>query len=107
MTKIKISVIKRFSPIDVFRCEMKTPSGKEISACQSFKDKQEFYSTDLKKPDGFCEWAWHDIYKDISILVFGGAENWKEPNKAYVCCTDGMRPVVFKLEKIEDKKASD
>ena len=101
MSKIKISVIKRFSPVDVFGHEMRSPSGKDITVCQSFEDNQEFYVNDLEKPEGFCGWAWNDIYTDVSILVFGGAENWKEPNKVYVCCTDGMRPVCFKLEKIE------
>ena len=101
LTRIKISVIKRFSPADVFGHDMKTPSGKDIPVCQSFENGQEFIVEDLAKPGGFCGWAWHDMYKELSLLVFGGAENWKEPNKAYVCCTDGMRPGCFKLEKIK------
>ncbi|MFX0209500.1 MAG: TIGR04076 family protein [Candidatus Hodarchaeota archaeon] len=100
MTTIKISVIKRIFPIEFFGYKMKTPSGKEISACQRFEDKQEFYSTDLEKPEGFCEWAWHDLYKDLLVLLFGGEHSWTEPGVMYTSCTDGKRPVCFKLERI-------
>ena len=74
MVKIKISVIRRFSPEEVFGQEMKTPSGKTISVCSSFEDGQEFIVEGLNKPDNFCGWAWYDIYKDISTFAFGGGQ---------------------------------
>jgi uncharacterized repeat protein (TIGR04076 family) len=44
-------------------------------------------------PEGFCGWAWADIQK----LVYGMARGGQ---KVFVtCCTDGYRPVVFKLER--------
>ncbi len=100
MVKIKISVIRRFSPEEVFGQEMKTPTGKVITVCSSFEEGQEFIVEDLNKPDNFCGWAWYDIYKDISTLTFGGEHSWTDPNVMYTSCTDGMRPVCFKLERL-------
>jgi uncharacterized repeat protein (TIGR04076 family) len=32
-----------------------------------------------------------------------GGPTWKGRNPNYLSCTDGMRPVVFKVEKMEDE----
>jgi len=56
----------------------------------------------LDKPEKFCGWAWRDIYKDVSVLAFGGDFDWTKPGVAITCCTDGNRPVVFKLERMEE-----
>ncbi len=101
MTKIKISVIKRFRPEDVFGHEIKKPNGDTVTICTSFKDGQEFIVEGLKKPEDFCGWAWHDLYKDVCTLNFGGDHTWTEDNVMYTCCTDGIRPVCFKIERIE------
>ena len=55
------------------------------------------------KPENFCDWAWHDIYKIVITLVSkGNFDIWmKEKGTAISCCTDGIRPVVFKLERID------
>ncbi|MHA2357179.1 MAG: TIGR04076 family protein [Candidatus Heimdallarchaeaceae archaeon] len=101
MSKVKITVLKNLSPEEVFGHELKSPSGDIIKACTSFKEGEEFMVENLKKPEKFCGWAWRDIYKDLSVLAFGGDFSWTEPNTAITCCTDGMRPVVFKLERLE------
>ena len=45
--------------------------------------------------NGFCGWAWADIEKLVYGMARGG-------NDVFVtCCTDGYRPVVFKLEKVK------
>ncbi|NHJ01886.1 MAG: TIGR04076 family protein [Candidatus Heimdallarchaeota archaeon] len=100
VTKLKVSVVRRFKPEEVFGQEMTSPSGKVISVCSLFEDGQEFLVEEMKKPKDFCEWAWYDIYKDVSTLALGAGKDWRE-QKVYVCCTDGMRPVVFTIEKIE------
>ena len=101
--KIKITVIKNFTPEDVFGHEMKwASSGEVITACTTLKEGQEFVVEEkLEKPEGFCGWAWRDIYKDMSVLWFGGDFPWVEPNIAYSACTDGLRPVCLKLERFE------
>ncbi len=56
-----------------------------------------------KQPEGFgCEWAWDDIHKIIMILMTkGNFDTWiKDGNTFIACCTDGIKPVVFKIERI-------
>ena len=61
---------------------------------------QEF-DVDGNKPEGFCVWAWNDLFKSLSVLHFGGNLPWAEEGKMIACCTDGIRPVSFKLERID------
>jgi uncharacterized repeat protein (TIGR04076 family) len=46
-------------------------------------------------PEGFCLWAWSDLRPSIHSLFAG------HPLPMIACCTDGLRPVTFKLERIE------
>lgn len=66
--------------------------------CTHFKVGDE-YITDLeqpwKMPEGFCGWAWADIQR----MVYGMARGAQDV--FITCCTDGYRPVIFKLEKIK------
>ena len=102
MPKIKITVVKRFSPKEVFGKEIKTRSGNPVTIC-SFKDGQEFVVDNINNmPEGFCGWAWRDLYKDIAVLYFNGDfPSQTEPGTIYTSCTDGRKPVVFKLEQLE------
>lgn len=45
-------------------------------------------------PEGFCGWAWADMQKLVYGMARGGQDVF------VTCCTDGYRPVVFKLEKV-------
>ncbi len=103
MEKVKITVIKRFSPEDVFGKSMYEPNGEMIPPCDILKDGQEFLmdNENLFKPEGFCEWAWKDILPFITTLACGGNFKWYPKGVAYGACSDGMRPVCFKLEVIE------
>lgn len=103
--RIKITVLKRVDPEVIFDGNVPLmPSGKKYTICPNFKEGQEFIAEkDLKMPENFCTWAWRDIYKDISVLTCGGSfYPWIEDGKQIICCTDGIRPVSFKLETITD-----
>jgi uncharacterized repeat protein (TIGR04076 family) len=52
-------------------------------------------------PEGFCPQAWHDIFSKIGILHWGGSYT-TEKRELIACCTDGVRPVSFKLETLVD-----
>ena len=57
----------------------------------------------MKMPEGFCHWAWGHIKSGATTLSYGGSYPWNaEPKVSIECCTDGLRPVVYKLERIED-----
>ena len=72
--------------------------------CTVFTEGQEFIVYgDVGVPEGFCSWAFADMQRDITHLLFGGNYPWMTaPGTSLTCCTDGFRPVIFKLERIED-----
>lgn len=106
MGKVKITVISRIDPSVVFKGKVPNRPGTDepYETCTAFHDGQEFIIVDRAKPDDFCGWAWNDIQKDLAILDFGGNfwPNWMEPGRQITCCTDGVRPVSFLMERIED-----
>jgi len=98
--KIKITVLKRFSPSEVFETSPVTPVA-PLGACDLFTEGQEFIVENLKMPEGFCTSAWVSIYSNVRILGFDGDLPWfKEKGVSVNCCIDGLRPVIFKLERI-------
>ncbi|MBW2092832.1 MAG: TIGR04076 family protein, partial [Deltaproteobacteria bacterium] len=83
-------------------CQSKT------GLCEAFQDDQEFITeSPVNAPAGFpCGWAWTDIQKVVLTLMqggnFGSSWQWmKDDNTMIACCTDGIRPVIFKIEIIE------
>jgi len=98
---VKITVVKRVSPEYIFDKKFYTPSGKEIVNC-SYKEGESYLVTDGNMPEGFCHHAWFALYPKVNFLRYGGDyDDWAGKGINYVCCPDGIRPVVFKLEKQE------
>ena len=63
--------------------------------CPKFKDGQEFMvPSQWAMPAGMCEWAWGDIRTYIHDVFLGG-------KTTVGCCTDGFRPVFFKIERVD------
>jgi uncharacterized repeat protein (TIGR04076 family) len=95
---VKITVLKRFDTKEVFKDS--PVKAKYSGPCPVFKEGQVFH-TDVNKPSGFCPYAWDAIFAMINTLRFGGncSEWYEEPGVAVVCCPDGLRPVIFKLER--------
>ena len=106
MAKIKITVISKIDPAVVFKGKVPNMpnSDKPYETCIAFEEGQEFIVEDRKMPEGFCDWAWNDIQRDLTVLDFGGNfwPEWMEPGKIITCCTDGVRPVSFHMERIEE-----
>lgn len=102
--KVKITVIKRLDPKDVVDKETRELSPDLNTKCSRFKEGDEFIMKDISTiPQGFpCAWAFNDIYKNIIHLSLGGTFPWVENEKSVIsCCTDGLRPVIFKIEALE------
>ncbi|MDD5599389.1 MAG: TIGR04076 family protein [Victivallaceae bacterium] len=101
MTKkwqVKITVAKR-----LFNKDLVDECGSgNWAPCSRLQDGQEFFS-DGEIPDGFCGWAWNDIIKYVVTLARGG--NFINSKKGYTVasCSDGYRPVIFKLERMGHK----
>ena len=98
--KLKITVLKRDLYTDFVEEYAKD---KHFPLCQDFKEGQVFILNNLEKPDGFCSWAWADLHRDVIAVLFGANYPWMErKNMVISCCTDGLRPVTFKLEGIDE-----
>ena len=55
----------------------------------------------------FCSEAWDAISRYIYAGLQGGSimKGWmKEENTMITCCSDGTRPVIFKIERIDCEK---
>jgi uncharacterized repeat protein (TIGR04076 family) len=103
-SKVKITVVRRFNPSEVFN---KSPAEttRPFPICDQFTDGQEFIVGEdgrMPSPD-FCNAAWEALWEPVRTLAFGGNYPWfKEKGVSINCCTDGVRPVVFKLQRIEE-----
>ena len=98
--KLKITVLKRQDPKDIFD---KYPVAEQdwFVPCAMYKDGQEFILDGPNMPEGFCPSAWQTIYHNVRTLAYGGnLPYFKEKGVSISCCTDGMRPVIFKIERI-------
>lgn len=103
MNKVKITVLKT-----TFDEELAKEYGVDgLSTCPFHKPGQVFYA-DYARPDGFCDEAWKAIYQYVFAMAHGAPEglwyfgDWiKTPGVAIVSCNDGLRPVIFKLEKTD------
>ena len=95
----KITVLRRMANHDL----IEEYHHQTVAPCNLFEDGQKFLVQDWATcPEGFCEWAWIDIQKPLFSLATGGQlDPWmKDPNTWIACCTDGVKPVTFKLERI-------
>lgn len=106
MPKCKITVIKKnyFPEIAQEYCANPNPG-----PCDVYEEGQEFiidsesYFNNVH--GGLCSEAWHAISHYVYAAIQGGTimEGWMNDDKVMVaCCNDGVRPVAFKLERIDD-----
>lgn len=106
MNKCKITVLKK-----TFDQELAEEFGAEgLKACPMLKEGQVFYA-DYACPDGFCDEAWKAIYQYVFALAHGMGKNgelfyygdWiRKPGVAICSCNDGLRPVIFKIERTDE-----
>jgi len=100
MPKVKITVLKRTLHQDVIG----EYAPGDMSPCHIFQDGQEFIiDRDTTPPEGFCAWAYADIHRYIVLIRHDGNPRLKHKGTAIACCTDGFRPVVFKIARIEEQ----
>lgn len=77
--------------------------GRSVGPCPILKEGDRFlYEGGAVMPVGFCPWAWITIYHNVSAMAGRRENTWYKPNVSIECCTDGIRPVVFRVEAVED-----
>lgn len=100
--RVKITVVKKYLSDDLI-AEYVTDKLKNenYGLCTDFELQQEFFLEKPHKPEGFCSWAWADINREVVAVMGGGNFPWiNRDGIAIVSCADGLRPVVFKIERV-------
>ena len=100
MKKCRITVLRRLFFQDLLD-EYKIVA--DHGECNKMKEGDVFITGGRfgnTKPEGFCEFAWRAIQIQACILAGGGKAYNRDFNIA--CCNDGIRPVIFHLEPIDE-----
>jgi len=99
MPKARITIIKRAFHRDVIAEHLPSLLAEAVP-CPAFREGQTFEVTDPfgAKPEGFCDWAWSDIRRTVALTMMGAKPT---PGTEFTCCSDGLRPVTFRIQCIE------
>ena len=101
MAAVRITVIRGFSKEEIFGDDVPAELVDFVTPCRIHTPGQEYLLESADCPEGFCSWAFRDIYRDIIHLMRGGDYPWiGAPGTSDSSCTDGRKTVVFKLERI-------
>ena len=110
MAKCKITVLKKFYDEEIAKKYVKDYDPEKPVHCPFFEEGQEFLiDENLEMPEGFCAAAWAVAIDKFAFALVNGAggffqDSWMEhENQIVTCCYDGVRPVAFLLERIDDK----
>ena len=98
--RVRITVLKRLYHQDLVDQYVLPEKRDTYLSCYRFQEGDEFIVEGFEMPEGFCPWAWADIHREI-IAVKCNAEFpvSTEPGCIIASCTDGLRPVIFKVER--------
>ena len=102
MKQVKITVLRKHLHRDIAEKYLTDYPNVE---CDFFQEGDTYlYTGEAVMPEGFCPWAWVDIYSRVAALSAGGSHTpWqKRDGVNIVCCLDGVRPVTFLLEAAEN-----
>ena len=101
--KVKITVLKKdFHPE---LAEQFLTEGAAVGPCSLLEVGDTFiFEGNAKMPENFCPWAWIDIYQSVNAIFSGSSFTpWnRQEGQTIVCCTDGIRPVIFEIQAIND-----
>ena len=101
MKQVKITVLRK--PFFEDLADEYLADGRAAGPCAYFGEGDEFlYEDDAVMPEGFCPWAWHDIYAQVLSLAAEAQNFWYKPGVKVLCCTDGIRPVIFSLKATDE-----
>lgn len=98
---VKVTVIKKLSMTDIHGEAGAGAAATMEPVCDLFNVGDEFVF-DGTMPQKFCVGAFKDIGRWVTALRFGASFPWMEKEGTMVaCCTDGLRPVIFRLERMD------
>ena len=98
MAKCRITVLKCLFDTELKEKYVPDP---EYGRCPYFQPGQVF-ETDGEKPEGFgCNVGWKSIRDEA--IGFTKENSFFGDRPQVVCCNDGIRPVLFLLEKVTEQ----
>jgi uncharacterized repeat protein (TIGR04076 family) len=101
ISRVKVTVVKAFTKEDIFG-ENVPESLRNGKACPRHTPGEEFILEGDNCPRNFCGWAFRDIFRDYNHLRKNGNFPWVgKDGVMFSSCTDGRKPVVFKLERMD------
>ena len=103
MKKCRIEVLKTTFHEDL----AKEYGCKNLSTCPFHKVGDVFFA-DYAKPEGLCDEAWKAMYQYVFALSHGAStfyyNDWIDKEGGAICsCNDGLRPVIFKIDRTDEK----
>lgn len=109
MSKVKITVYKTLL-FEELLCELdmeyKNGENRDFGKCPRFNEGDTFFIDNIDDiPNKFCSWAWCDIERDVAMILFGAEPEpkLKKSHSMYSCCDEGIRPVIFYIERIDNE----
>lgn len=103
MIEYKITVIQKTHHPELVDHYLKEEAKGNFGLCEVFEEGQEFTTkAPFRKPENFCQWAWNDIQQSLAALASGKYSDtvYDNPNVVIACCSDGLRPVIFRIDRI-------
>jgi uncharacterized repeat protein (TIGR04076 family) len=102
VTQVRITVLERTMNAHLAEAYC---AHQPVRLCPLFQEGQEFVLERPDKPERFCSDAWNSLQTYVFAFIAGGRGfygDWmKDPDTMIACCNDGIRPVIFKLERVE------
>lgn len=99
MYHCKITVLKKTLQEDLAARYVHDPN---YGPCPVFEVGQTFETGGIfgnEMPEGFCAAAWQALVMPVNVLI-GGGKVLGFDDVHIACCTDGCRPVMFRLERV-------
>lgn len=103
MNRCKITILKTTIMEDLVPKYVKEP---DYTSCPVFKEGQTFVTKGIfgnEMPDGFCAQAWQGLVMPVNVLI-GGGKVLGFDDVHITCCNDGLRPVIFKVERYNEEE---
>ena len=108
MAKCKVTVIRKECYEDLQKEYLADPKS---GPCRAFEVGQEFifdgHGFQTMNEGQFCMEAWDAISRYVYSAIQGGSimRGWTNDEKMMIaCCNDGTRPVIFKIERIDEDR---
>ncbi|MFC2079648.1 TIGR04076 family protein [Candidatus Bipolaricaulota bacterium] len=98
MAQAAITVLQSTVFRDLAEQQLPQDAWEQVIPCEFFHPGQSFLvDDDSALPGGFCPTAWHDLRGKIASAL----RDDDPLTPLIVCCMDGLRPVTFRIERLE------